>query len=138
MTFLIDLTEKRFKTPANQAVIDFIRRVNPYAHSDLGLKLIELGKAIGGTHYHCPAFSSYAYVVLHTESNVIFAIAFGMRDIAFRLPVGGVRARPRVRAVLGNRQRMALRQSVSSGRTHGRGGSSAPELVHEGLSLRHG
>jgi hypothetical protein len=92
MTFLIDLTEKRFKTPANQAVIDFIRRVNPYAHSDLGLKLIELGKAIGGTHYHCPAFSSYAYVVLHTESNVIFAIAFGMRDIAFRLPVGGVRS----------------------------------------------
>jgi hypothetical protein len=92
MTFLIDITEGRFKTPANRAVIDFVQRANPFAHSDLGLKLIELAKGIRGARYYCPAFSSCAYVVLHTEGNVIFAIAFGMRDIAFRLPAGAVRS----------------------------------------------
>jgi hypothetical protein len=92
MAFLIDVTEARFKTPANQAVIDFIRRVNPFAHSDLGLKLIELARDISEARYYCPAFSSCAYVVLHTDTNVIFAIAFGMRNIGFRLPAGVVRS----------------------------------------------
>ena len=86
MAFLIDLTDARFKIPANDAVIDFIRRANPFAHSDLGSRLISLGKAIAGAHAYCPSYSSCAYVVLHTEGRVIFAIAFGMRDIAFRLP----------------------------------------------------
>ena len=86
MAFLIDLTDARFKIPANDAVIDFIRRANPFAHSDIGSKLISLGKAIAGAHAYCPSYSSCAYVVLHTEGQVIFAIAFGMRDIAFRLP----------------------------------------------------
>jgi hypothetical protein len=91
MTYLIDITEERFKIAANQAVIDFIRRVNPFAHSDLGMKLIELAKGTAGARHYCPAFSSCAYVVLHTDSNVVFAIAFGMRDLAFRLPVDRVR-----------------------------------------------
>jgi len=91
MTYLVDITEARFKIAANQAVIDFIRRVNPFAHSDLGSKLIELAKETAGARHYCPAFSSCAYVVLHTDSNVIFAIAFGMRDLAFRLRLDGVR-----------------------------------------------
>jgi hypothetical protein len=86
LAFLIDLTDARFKIPANEAVIDFIRRTNPIAHSDIGSKLVALGKAIAGAHAYCPSYSSCAYVVLHTEAQVIFAIAFGMRDIALRLP----------------------------------------------------
>jgi hypothetical protein len=86
MTFLIDLTNERFKIPANQAVIEYIRRENPFAHSDIGAVLIRLGKQVPGAQYYCPSFSSLAYVVLHTKANLIFAIAIGMLKIDFRLP----------------------------------------------------
>lgn len=83
---LIDITEERFKIPANRAVIEYIRRENPFAHSDLGDLLIKLTKRIPNTHYYCPSFRSCAYVVAHSKSNVIFAIALGMLSIEFRLP----------------------------------------------------
>jgi hypothetical protein len=86
MTRLIDLTDAKFKIPANAAVIDYIRRVNPFAHSDLGEKLIELGKSVAGARTYSPDYRAYAYVVLHSDANVIFAIASGMRSLAFRLP----------------------------------------------------
>ena len=86
MAFLIDLTDERFKIPANRAVIEYIRRENPFAHSDVGALLIAFGKRVPGTQYYCPSFSSPAYVVLHTPANVIFAIAIGMRKVDFRLP----------------------------------------------------
>jgi hypothetical protein len=86
LVFLIDLTDARFKIPANEAVIDFIRGTNPFAHSDIGSKLIALGKATAGAHAYCPSYSSCAYVVLHTAAQAIFAIAFDMRKLAFRLP----------------------------------------------------
>jgi hypothetical protein len=86
MTFLIDVTDERFKVPANRAVIEFIRRENPFAHSDVGDLLIRLGKFVPGTQCYCPSFASCAYVVLHTKANLIFAIAIGMLKIDFRLP----------------------------------------------------
>jgi hypothetical protein len=86
MPFLIDLTDERFKTAANQSIIEYIRRANPFAHSDLGDMLIKLAKRITGGHHYCPNFSACAYVVLHTDGNLIFAIASGMRTFALRLP----------------------------------------------------
>jgi hypothetical protein len=86
VAFLIDLTDDRFKIPANDAVIEFIRRVNPFAHTDVGIKLIELGEATAGAQIYCPSYRSCAYVVLHTEAQVIFAIAFGQRQLVLRLP----------------------------------------------------
>ena len=86
MPFLIDLTDERFKIPANQSIIEYVRRMNPFAHSDLGSVLITLAKRITGAHYYCPSFSASAYVVLHTDGNLIFAIASGMLNFTFRLP----------------------------------------------------
>ena len=86
MAFLIDITEERFKIPANRAVIEYIRRANPFTHSDIGDLLIRLTKRIPQTHYYCPSFRSCAYVVAHTNTDVIFAIALGMLSIEFRLP----------------------------------------------------
>ncbi|HLJ42610.1 MAG TPA: hypothetical protein VKT12_00220 [Candidatus Binataceae bacterium] len=86
MAFLIDLTDGRFKIPANRAVIEYIRRENPFAHSDVGALLMALWRRVPGAQYYCPSFSSLAYVVLHTPANVIFAIAIGMHKIDFRLP----------------------------------------------------
>ena len=84
--FLIDLTDERFKIPYNDGVMTFVRVANPSAHSDVGSVLLELGKTIPGAIAYSPSYRSYAYVVLHNASNHIFAIAFGQRGLAFRLP----------------------------------------------------
>ena len=83
--FLIELTDPRFQIADNADVIEFIRRVNPFAHSDVGSMLFDLGKEIPGAHAYCPVPSVYSYVVLHTDENRIFAIVFDMRGLAFRL-----------------------------------------------------
>src|SRR5262245_24098091 len=84
--FLIELTDERLKNDDNRDVMEFIRVVNPFAHSDLGIKLMELGKGIEGATWYCPAPGPMAYAVLHTEKHRIFAIAYDMHDLVFRLP----------------------------------------------------
>ncbi len=84
--FLIDVTDPRLFIPANDDVIAFVRRTNPFAHSDVGSLLLGLGKELHGAEAYCPSFRAMAYVVLHTSKNRIFAIAFDQRGLAFRLP----------------------------------------------------
>jgi hypothetical protein len=86
MTRFIDITDTRLKIPVNAAVMDYIGRANPFAHSDLGTRLVELGKGIAGAQVYCPDFQAFAYVVLHTEASVVFAAAWGMSKIILRLP----------------------------------------------------
>ena len=83
--FLIDVTDARFFTPENADVLAFIRRVNPFAHSDVGTIVFECARTIGGADAYCPSPASCAYVVLHTTSNRIVAIAHGQRGLAVRL-----------------------------------------------------
>ena len=82
---LIDLTDRKFVIAANRAALDFIAATNPFAHSDVGSKLIALSKALPDAAFYSPSFGSYAYVALHDKSNRIFSLATGMRDIHFRL-----------------------------------------------------
>ncbi len=86
MAFLIDVTEDRFKIPVNREIIEYIRRHNPFTHPDIGTELIRLGRRLPDAHHYCPDFAACAYVVLHTDADVIFAIGIGMKQIAFRLP----------------------------------------------------
>jgi hypothetical protein len=86
MTRFIDITDAKLKIPVNAAVMDYIGRANPFAHSDLGAKLVELGQGIAGAHVYCPDAEAFAYVVLHDDANVVFAAAWGMSKIALRLP----------------------------------------------------
>jgi hypothetical protein len=88
--FLIDLTDRRFFTPENAGVIEFIRRANPFAHTDVGTIVFECAERIDGADAYCPLPSSCAYVALHTASHTIVAIAYGQRGLAVRL---GVEAR---------------------------------------------
>lgn len=83
--FLIDLTDARFHVARNEDVLEFVRRSNPFAHSDVGSLLLTLGESIPGARAYSPSFTQCAYVVLHTEAWQIFAIAFGQRGLAFRL-----------------------------------------------------
>jgi hypothetical protein len=86
LAWLIDLTERRFKIPVNADVIDYIERANPFAHSDLGQKLIDLNRGLSGANVYCPNFKVCAHVLLHDAANVIFAFAADRRDLSFRLP----------------------------------------------------
>ena len=83
--FLIDLTDARFHVAGNEDVLEFVRRTNPFAHSDVGSLLLALAENIPGARAYSPSFAQCAYVVLHTEGWQIFAIAFGQRGLAFRL-----------------------------------------------------
>jgi hypothetical protein len=83
--WLIDVTDPRFIIADNHDVIEFIRRANPFAHSDVGSLLLDLGKELDGASAYCPSYKQYAYVVLHTDASRIFAIAYGQRGLAFRL-----------------------------------------------------
>ncbi|HEX7018802.1 MAG TPA: hypothetical protein VF159_02240 [Gemmatimonadaceae bacterium] len=85
MAFMIDLTDQRLQIAANEDVIDFVRRTSPSAHGDVGSLLLSLGKEIPGARGYCPSYRSFAYVVLHTEADRIFAIAYGQRGLAFRI-----------------------------------------------------
>jgi hypothetical protein len=88
--FLIDLTDARFLIAGNEHVLQFVRRANPFAHSDVGSLLLALGKEVPGAQAYCPSYAQCAYVVLHTEASQIFAIAFGQRELAFRLAPASV------------------------------------------------
>jgi len=83
--WLIDMTDPRFIVAGNEDVIEFIRRVNPFAHSDVGSLLLDLGKKLDGARAYSPSYKQYAYVVLHTDASRVFAIAYGQRGLAFRL-----------------------------------------------------
>lgn len=83
--FLIDLTDPRFRVAGNEDVLEFVRRTNPFAHSDVGSLVLDLGKEVTGARAYSPSYAQCAYVVLHTEAWRIFAIAFGQRGLAFRL-----------------------------------------------------
>jgi hypothetical protein len=86
MARFIDVTDAKLKIPANAAVMEYIGRTNPFAHADLGARLVAFGKGIAGAHAYCPDYDAFAYVVLHNDANVIFATAWGMSKIALRLP----------------------------------------------------
>ena len=83
--YWIDLTDARFQIAPNDDVIGFVRRTNPFAHTGVGMILLALGKEISGAHAYCPSYASLGYVVLHTEADRIFAIAFGQQGLAFRI-----------------------------------------------------
>jgi len=83
--WLIDVTDPRFLIADNHDVIEFIRRANPFAHSDVGSLLLDLGKKLDGASAYCPSYKQCAYVILHTDASRIFAIAYGQRGLAFRL-----------------------------------------------------
>ena len=60
--FLIDLTDQRFFTPENTDVIELIRRVNPFAHSDVGMIVFDCARAIEGVGAYRPSPASRAPV----------------------------------------------------------------------------
>jgi GMP synthase-like glutamine amidotransferase len=78
--------DKKFLTAGNEAIVAFIRRRQPSAHSDVASILTESAKGLAGVRWYCPDVHRYAYVVLHSGDNTIFGIAYGMQSLAFRLP----------------------------------------------------
>jgi hypothetical protein len=78
--------DDKLKIGANKDVIAFIQRVNPSAHDDVASALTDSATGLSDVKSYCPDLHAYAYVVLHTQANRIFGIAFGMNALVYRLP----------------------------------------------------
>lgn len=83
---------RRFSKPGNSDVVQYLANHHPSAHSDLVDELSTAAGPARANKFFCPNGSSYAYVLLYTDADVIYAIAIGMKQIAFRLPTGAFAA----------------------------------------------
>ena len=75
----------RFSDPRNKDVIRFLCHSHPSAHDGACEELLLSARGLRGVSSYSPDPQSYAYVALHTEANVIFALAIGMSGLIFRL-----------------------------------------------------
>jgi hypothetical protein len=75
----------RFNCPENVQIISYLITTHPCSHSDVGQEVLIASNELKCAYY-CPDGLNCSYLVLHTESNVIFAAALGMSGFALRLP----------------------------------------------------
>jgi hypothetical protein len=78
--------DKKFKIAANREILAFITRTNPSAHSDISSALTDATESLPDVRQYCPDKHAYAYWALHTGDCRIFALAFGMSGLAYRVP----------------------------------------------------
>jgi hypothetical protein len=78
--------DEKFCIDANAAVLSFLRRRNPSAHSDVAEELSRAGASVPGVRSYCPDPAGYAFVALHLGDLTIIGLAFGQSGLAFRLP----------------------------------------------------
>ena len=69
----------------DRAVIAFLRRAQPSAHDDVASELEIAARGLSGVRRYCPDPAAYAYFLLHDRTPTVFAIAYGMSALAFRL-----------------------------------------------------
>lgn len=75
--------------PANAEVLAWLRREDPSAHSDVASELLDAARGLGPVRSFCPDPAGYKWVALADERNRIFALAFGMSAVAFRVGAEG-------------------------------------------------
>ena len=80
------IIDERFQTETNTSVLRFLGQENPSAHSDVADELMRAGAGVPGVRSYCPDSARYAFVVLHRKDLTIVGLAFGMAELAFRLP----------------------------------------------------
>lgn len=78
--------EAKFRIAENEDVLAFIERENPSAHDNVASVLTDSANGLPDVQWYCPDVHAYAYMVLHTRDNRIFALAFGMNGLAYRVP----------------------------------------------------
>lgn len=75
-------------TDENRAVLTFLSGSS--CHSDLASRLYEATEHLGEATEHCTDVQRFGFVV-HETQGVIFAAAWGMQEVAFRLDAERVR-----------------------------------------------
>lgn len=81
---------KRFDGSKNRKIIRYLKRNRLSAHGDLVDVLFAASNEIENRQVYCPDAENFSYFLLHTVSGVIYAVAIGMHELAFRLPEGEV------------------------------------------------
>ena len=73
------------RVPWNDAVLAYLGREAPSAHSDVASELSLAAAGIPGARAYCPDPARYAWVLLYTPEGRVFGLAAGMDLVAFRL-----------------------------------------------------
>lgn len=90
MPWDITQLQRQFDTAQNKRVVQFLITEHPSAHSDCTDELFHASRHIKQRLSYCPNPQAYAYYFLHTHSNIIYALALGMKTVVFRLPTDAV------------------------------------------------
>jgi hypothetical protein len=90
MVWDVSELNRRFDSAQNAEALSFLVQAHPSAHSDLSDELLKSTAGLSGVGSYCPDVQSYAFVLLHTESNLIFGMALGMNDMVFKLPANQI------------------------------------------------
>jgi len=69
-------------TDANRTILTFLSGAS--CHSDLATVLIEATERLGDAQWHLADVQNYGFLICETQ-DVIFAAAWGMQEVAFRL-----------------------------------------------------
>ncbi|MCC6832480.1 MAG: hypothetical protein IT200_14145 [Thermoleophilia bacterium] len=70
---------------AHAALVAYLERARPHAHSDIGSRLMAAGRALpGACTAFSPSFAGMRYVLL-VRGRTPFALAFDMHSVALRL-----------------------------------------------------
>ena len=86
MVWDVSELQHRFAIAQNADAVNFLVQTHPSAHSDLSDELQKSAEGLAGVGWFCPDVQSYAYVLLHTATDSIFAMALGMSTILYKLP----------------------------------------------------
>jgi hypothetical protein len=74
------------EVPQNAAIMTWLSGQRLYAHSDLAEELDRAAHGLTDIQIWCPAPQDYSFYAMNRGSGILFAIAYGMLDIALRLP----------------------------------------------------
>jgi hypothetical protein len=82
----------KLRAEVNESVLRYLDEHRPSAHPDLVQEMFSAAEGLEGIEAYCPNPKAYKFVILCTRSCVIFALARGMRCLAFRLSDEDVKA----------------------------------------------
>ena len=83
-----DTTEliAKFGGPENAEVVRWLAEIHPHVHSDLTLEMDLASEGLENCFEFSPSKAQYSYVLLHSATDIIFALSAGMQNLALRLP----------------------------------------------------
>lgn len=72
--------------PENSSMIEFLKKHQPSAHTDMVELLVKSTENLPDVHFYCPDTDNHAYYLAHTQDGIMFGAAIGLSALMYRLP----------------------------------------------------